>query len=307
MVKRRPFLKKIFAIVICVGMLALPKTYAQSSPKSGRLERSGARTNLSLQQRANAVYVVKKGDSLCRVAQAHGTTVAALKAANGLKATRLSIGQRLILSPATNPQPGRLPDAAARKGQDGIADLPESPENALPHVQVNRNALQQAAVDESYSTGPQTDALADLEAELSAQPLRYRLASAGLEFLGVRYRRSGNSERHGFDCSGLVKCLFEKFNIGLPRSSREQFKEGELVEKDKLEVGDLVFFSSRGKTPTHVGIYIGDNQFLHAALRAKRVLISKLTAPWYNKRFLGARRLMSLWEADSQPESTDSR
>jgi hypothetical protein len=138
------------------------------------------------------------------------------------------------------------------------------------------------------------------------QPLRIRLASAGLEFLGAPYRWTGVSERSGFDCSGLVKYLFEKFNIRLPRSSREQFKVGAKVDHNKLEVGDLVFFSSRGKTPTHVGIYLGDDKFLHAARKAREVIISNLTAAWYSKRFLGARRLSDLWEPEPAPAETKS-
>jgi hypothetical protein len=140
----------------------------------------------------------------------------------------------------------------------------------------------------------------DPDVESEVQPLRYQLASMGLEFLGVKYRRSGESETSGFDCSGFVKTLFEKFQISLPRSSREQYKVGEKVDKDELEIGDLIFFSSRGKTPSHVGVYIGDDKFLHAALKARRVLISSLTSPWYTKRFLGARRLLDLWKDDTK-------
>ncbi len=146
---------------------------------------------------------------------------------------------------------------------------------------------------------------ADAPVESAEQPLRYRLATAGLNFLGVRYRWNGISEHSGFDCSGMVKSLFEKFHISLPRSSREQYKVGEKVDKDKLEVGDLVFFSSRGSTPTHVGVYLGDNMFLHAARKARKVLVSDLTATWYSRRFLGARRLSDLWEPEPGPAEAD--
>ena len=122
--------------------------------------------------------------------------------------------------------------------------------------------------------------------------------------IGVRYRRSGISEKTGFDCSGLVKSLFSKFNIDLPRSSREQYNQGEVVDRDKLQVGDLVFFSSGGTRPTHVGIYVGDDKFLHAAIKAKQVIVSDLNKFWYTMRYLGARRIADLWwdETEATPE-----
>lgn len=134
----------------------------------------------------------------------------------------------------------------------------------------------------------------------NTQPMRYQLVEAGFQFLGVRYRFSGTSPKSGFDCSGLVKTLFSKFNIDVPRSSREQFRHGKKVDRHALEAGDLVFFSSGGTQPTHVGIYVGDNKFLHAALKAKRVIVSDLNKLWYAMRYLGARRVTDLW-SDEQP------
>jgi LysM repeat protein len=119
------------------------------------------------------------------------------------------------------------------------------------------------------------------------------LVQAGFKLLGVRYRWSGGSEKSGFDCSGLVKNLFARFDIDLPHSSREQYKLGEKVERDKLEMGDLVFFTSGGKLPNHVGIYVGNDKFLHAARKARQVIISDLNKRWYDHRYLGARRLMN--------------
>jgi hypothetical protein len=72
------------------------------------------------------------------------------------------------------------------------------------------------------------------------------------------------------------------------------------VAKEDLQKGDLVFFSSSGKTPTHVGIYIGDNQFIHAASRSKKVVISDLGKTWYDFRYLGARRIVELWREDAK-------
>ena len=115
-------------------------------------------------------------------------------------------------------------------------------------------------------------------------------------FLGLPYRWGGMSERRGADCSGLVKMIFAKLYIELPRTSRDEIQSGEEVSLDNLETGDLVFFSSNGNTPTHVGVYIGNHQFLHAEKKAGRVIITDLSQPWYAKRFLGARRVVDIEE-----------
>ena len=124
--------------------------------------------------------------------------------------------------------------------------------------------------------------------------VRYKLAKAARTFLGLPYRWGGMSERRGADCSGLVKMIFAKLHIELPRTSRDQIEAGEEVPMDRLETGDLVFFSSGGETPTHVGFYIGNHQFLHAEKKAGRVIITDLSQPWYAKRFLGARRVVDV-------------
>jgi cell wall-associated NlpC family hydrolase len=132
------------------------------------------------------------------------------------------------------------------------------------------------------------------ESNSSSQTVRYKLVNMARTFLGLPYRWGGTSERRGMDCSGLVKILFDKFHIELPRSSREQIQAGKEVPLDRLEMGDLVFFSTRGEIPTHVGLYVGNDQFLHAEKKAGRVIITDLKQPWYAKRFVGARRVMDL-------------
>jgi peptidoglycan endopeptidase LytF len=121
------------------------------------------------------------------------------------------------------------------------------------------------------------------------QPIRDKLANATRHFLGLPYRWGRMSERRGMDCSGLVKALFATLHIDLPRTSREQFHAGENVAVENLQAADLLFFSSDGVTPDHVGIYIGNNRFVHAAKKAGHVIITALSQPWYVNHFLGAR------------------
>jgi cell wall-associated NlpC family hydrolase len=131
-----------------------------------------------------------------------------------------------------------------------------------------------------------------------SQAIRYKLTKAARTFLGLPYRWGGMSERWGADCSGLVKMIFAKLRIELPRTSRDQIESGEKVSLDNLETGDLVFFSSDGNAPNHVGVYIGNHQFLHAEKKAGRVIITDLSQPWYAKRFLGARRVVNVAKAN---------
>jgi gamma-D-glutamyl-L-lysine dipeptidyl-peptidase len=126
----------------------------------------------------------------------------------------------------------------------------------------------------------------------ASQTVRYKLAKMARSFLGLPYRWGGMSERRGADCSGLVKIIFARLHIELPRTSRDQIQSGEEIPIEMLQTGDLVFFSSDGNTPTHVGVYMGHHQFLHAEKKAGRVILTDLSHPWYSKRFLGARRIV---------------
>jgi len=138
------------------------------------------------------------------------------------------------------------------------------------------------------------------ESNSSSQTVRYKLVKMARTFLGLPYRWGGMSERRGVDCSGLVKVLFAKLHVELPRSSREQIQSGKEISLDQLETGDLVFFSNHGEIPTHVGVYLGNDQFLHAEQKAGRVIITNLKDPWYVKRFLGARRVIGLWKSEGE-------
>jgi len=220
---------------------------------------------------------VRKGDTLTQIARAHQITIKELKTLNGFRSSRIKVGQKIKV-----PAPQIVESPAHEPAKE--------PKPAKPAVE---------ALSRPAAPLGNPNPISDEE----AQPKRLRLVEAGFQLIGVKYRFSGGSEKTGFDCSGLVKNLFSRFDIDLPRSSREQYKQGEKVDRDKLEVGDLVFFSSGGKTPTHVGIYVGDGKFLHAARRARQVVVSDLNKIWYTMRYLGARRIADLWGEDAEPRN----
>ncbi|HZW37100.1 MAG TPA: C40 family peptidase, partial [Candidatus Deferrimicrobiaceae bacterium] len=120
--------------------------------------------------------------------------------------------------------------------------------------------------------------------------IKDKLVGIAKKMLDIPYRFGGNSLL-GIDCSGYVQKVFSLLNIVLPRTAREQFHLGELVGMDNLSIGDLVFFRTYAKFPSHVGIYLGDNRFIHASSRDRKVTIDSLDAPYYLKRFIGAKRL----------------
>lgn len=111
------------------------------------------------------------------------------------------------------------------------------------------------------------------------------------ELIGTPYKWAGTST-HGFDCSGFTTYVFKQFEIELSRTSASQAKEGTAVTKDKLRAGDLVFFNTNGKSISHVGIYLGDDEFVHSATN-KGVMKSKFSESYYVKRYVTARRVLN--------------
>ncbi len=202
-------------------------------------------------------YAVQKGDSLSTISKKVGFSAEEIRKVNGLHTSVLKIGQVLLL-----PKDGSQPDEDAEELGDG---------------------------DEMAETGPVTSISLGRWGNPEERGLLVRVAKA---FLGVPYKLGGSTLK-GIDCSALVRKIYEIFNIQLPRTAREQFKVGKKIEKDQLEEGDLVFFRRHGNR-AHVGIYVGDNQFVHASSYGREVRVDYLNTPYYSQRFLRGVRVMEL-------------
>ncbi len=117
------------------------------------------------------------------------------------------------------------------------------------------------------------------------------LSEQQYEWAGTPYVLGGKS-RKGVDCSGFVqKTFFDRFNITLPRTTKDQAKYGKLVRKEDIQTGDLIFFKTgRGPNGYHVGIYVKDDKFLHASTKGG-VIYSSMNSPFWNKTFWQVRRI----------------
>jgi len=146
--------------------------------------------------------------------------------------------------------------------------------------------IQTAHADEE----PITTATPD--APLSFVDRTSRMAIEALSLIGIHYKRGGNTPERGLDCSGLVRYVFkESGGKELPRTSAEISKVGERVEKEDLQPGDLVFFKTLKHAFSHVGIYLGDNKFVHAPAAGGKVRVESMDLQYWKKRFNGGRRI----------------
>jgi len=118
------------------------------------------------------------------------------------------------------------------------------------------------------------------------------LASTALDLIGIRYKWGGNTPETGLDCSGLVRYVFQQVTgVTLPRTAKDMSRLGTEVAVTDLQPGDLVFFNTRRFAFSHVGIYLGDNQFVHAPRRGREVEVATLDSGFWKRRFDGARRM----------------
>lgn len=118
------------------------------------------------------------------------------------------------------------------------------------------------------------------------------VVSEAIKYRGIPYRWGGTSPITGFDCSGFVQFIFRHaLNIQLPRLPVHMIQRGERINRDELAPGDLVFFNTRGGKFTHVGIYVDDEQFIHAPMPGTRVTMSRMDSAYYRNRFTYAVRI----------------
>jgi cell wall-associated NlpC family hydrolase len=155
-------------------------------------------------------------------------------------------------------------------------------------VQEASRLVAEARIEDYFIVAPEDHAIFRL-----GQPgkgLRERLAEAAESFLGVGYSWGGTTSLGGFDCSGLVRAVYQLNGLNLPRSVADQYQAGTAVARDRLLKGDLVFFSVSPRDGlSHVGIYVGQDAFIHAPGKGKKVRQESLESSYFKEHFCGAR------------------
>ena len=170
-------------------------------------------------------------------------------------------------------------------------DLP--PSDAVLQLLQERGLL---PTTEQVETSPLLQRVRDTASDLVMQ---------AMNFLGVPYRRGGNTAEQGLDCSGLTRIVFENsIGLVLPRRADQQAKSAGLqsVKRDELKPGDLVFFNTMRRAFSHVGIYIGEGKFIHAPRSGGEVRVENMRQAYWAQRFNGARRAeLATAEATPRP------
>ena len=189
---------------------------------------------------------------------------------NRLRSTPLKVGQKLIV-----PRPKMIAAKAADSADTGESGGDEEEQAD------GRIGEQQDKEDPGVNIG-----------NWNSPDERNLFIRVVKTFLGVPYRYGGSTLK-GIDCSAFVKRVYEIVDINLPRTAREQSQFGKWVKKNELEEGDLVFFKTR-RINDHVGIYIGNNEFVHLSSRSREAKVDNLEEPYFNKRFIRGVRVKEL-------------
>lgn len=220
------------------------------------------------------IHIVAKGETLYQIARGNGLSVQELMRLNNLPNHRLRLGQQLRL---------------AQKETSRVTEAAEPAAPAAPPAE--QTASNAPSTEAEAGAACDLPAAGDLPPMSASPPNPQRLAQTIDKLRSLPYRFGGNGVR-GIDCSGFVQKVFREFAIELPRSAREQYRLGVAVDRNNLQQGDLVFFRTYAKYPSHVGIYLGDNKMVHASTRSRKVVISDITQSYYTKRYIGAKRLV---------------
>lgn len=280
---------------------------------------------------------VKSGDNLYSIAKKYHVSVDKLKSANNLKSQNLKLGQKIVIeqdrkgktrgSAKNNRRMRGAPEAViseeaetdgefieyrVKRGDtvDKVAlkfgvekdEIIESNSNVSRRLSPGR-VLLIPKISEPEAGEEIVDFSGGTMKPWKTNEEKFMLVKVAKSFMGAPYRYGGNSVR-GLDCSAFVKKIYEIFDVQLPRSARDQYQTGPKVSRDQLAVGDLVFFKTKrfAKYPTHVGIYIGEGNFIHSSSGHARigVKIDSLQTDFYSRTFIGATRVKKSPEENSE-------
>jgi len=269
---------------------------------------------------AAASYKIKQGDTLWDIAAKHHTTVAKIAKANHLsEKSVLALGKSITIpgsgaarQPNRRSAPARQMSATVHTNADAVCLRAGGSTSSRKITTMSRGttlkvvsrngkwakvALSNGVCGFVYrsllSTGPGACTPTRTTTQVASAVPSCESGSVvrtALAYRGARYARGGTS-RGGFDCSGFTRHVFAQYGVSLPHSSAAQAGIGASVSRDALQAGDLVFFQTNRRGISHVGIYIGNNSFVHASNHGRGVTVDSLGSSYYAPRYRGARRV----------------
>ena len=215
----------------------------------------------------------------CCTAAVTPTFADTIQAPQGLdQSATLLLTDLPVFAPATALAQSAVPDATA---------LTVTPKSVASNTQLAAAADDADADDDDSLVAAATDKLAG---HVDGHAREALLAFA-MKLRDIRYHRGGRAPSTGFDCSGFVRYVFmHSIGLDLPANSASQFLAGLKVKRNEMKTGDLVFFRTRGKAISHVGIYIDNGQFIHSPSAGKTVRVDSLNEAYWAKHFVGAKR-----------------
>jgi cell wall-associated NlpC family hydrolase len=175
------------------------------------------------------------------------------------------------------------------------AAAPDEPADAITRLLMEKGLIPNAA---AVAAAPVESPLVRQVRDAASD-----MVITAMNFLGVPYKRGGNNQEDGFDCSGFTRHIFEmSLGLVLPRRADDQATAPGLLQiaRDDLKPGDLVFFNTLKSTFSHVGIYIGEGKFIHSPRTGGAVRVEDMRFAYWNTRFTGARRAEAPTEAEVQ-------
>ena len=302
----------------------------EAEPKKPLSEADDERAKKRLAER-KVYHVVKKGETLASLARKYHTTPEGIKRLNHLRTARLKPGQRLLVkvekgeeirlsfsltsdmfkSPSSEPYlVHRVKEGETLyrislmygvsveqiKLLNGLEDniILVGQELKIPSQDLEKPRLREPKAMFKAEEEPLTKKFGRFTlGKADVQALREKFLELSRQYADVKYRFGGEGNG-ALDCSAFVQRVYSELGVKLPRSSYHQYLVGQEVDKNELIPGDLVFFRTSKRAPvTHVGIYIGDNKFVHVSSNRKGFAIDSLDDPYYRARFVGAKRVLN--------------
>ncbi len=261
----RPFITSLFSFALLIGLSAAAE----------------ART-----------HVVAQGETITSIAQAEQVSASDIARLNDLQGSTLAPGQVLALDEQSAQSAGAVTDPAAVRARIAAVEAAMQPTAGADLAMWGGGEATDASAASGSVPADEKPSINRLAKRIIARTseIAVNLTHSAMRFIGVPYSFGGTTSS-GFDCSGFVQHVFGMLGIRLPRTADAQYAAAHGVGGHMLP-GDLVFFQTYETGPSHVGIYVGDGEFIHAS-SSHGVMVSRLSDTYWAARYLGAKRVVA--------------